>query len=120
MQFLPDEDFVHLVHCSALIAAVSMTTVSAQWNKGDGGVIWQMNCRYVGDYIALKSSSSEQCGGVCIAQSGCTHFTHGPSPQGDGHCYMYSTTHPTEKQTILGQTDGFVVSFPVVLLVLVK
>nr|CAH0105166.1 unnamed protein product [Daphnia galeata] len=70
-----------------LIAVVSMRTVSSdEWNVGDGGLSrWQSDCRYVGDYITLKSSSPDQCGGVCIAQSGCTHFTHG-----DGHCYMYN------------------------------
>ena len=68
-----------------LIAAVSMTTVSAQWNVGDGGLSrWHSNCRYVGDHIGLKPSNDGQCGGICILYPGCTHFTHG-----DGTCYMY-------------------------------
>ncbi|EFX77087.1 hypothetical protein DAPPUDRAFT_321660 [Daphnia pulex] len=91
-----------------LIAAVSMTTVSAQWNDGDGGVKWQMNCRYVGDYFALKPSGPEQCGGLCLDQSGCTHFTHGPSPQGEGHCYMYNA--PNGKANDIG-ANGWVCGF---------
>ena len=74
-----------ILSVALLIAAVSMTTVLA-WNVGDNGLSrWQSNCRYVGDYITLKPSNDRQCGGVCIAQSGCTHFT-----QGDGTCYMYN------------------------------
>ncbi len=81
-----------------LIAAVLMTIVSSdQWNFGEHGLThWRSNCRYVGDYITLKPSSPEQCGGVCIAQFGCTHFTNGPSPEGDRHCYMYNAPNGKE------------------------
>ncbi len=88
-----------------LIAAVSMRTVSAQWNEGAGGVQWQSNCRYVGDYIAKKPSSAEQCGVVCIAQSGCTHFTHS---QGERNCYMYNA--PNGKANDIG-THGWICGY---------
>jgi hypothetical protein len=53
---------------------------------GDGGLSrWKSNCRLDGKFMTTKSSSPEQCGGVCIAQSGCTHFSHG-----HGTCFMYN------------------------------
>jgi hypothetical protein len=89
-----------------LIAAVSMTTVSGwtQLNVGDGGLSrWKSNCRLDGKFMTTKSSSPEQCGGVCIAQSGCTHFTHG-----DGTCFMYNAPngkaidHPVSSGWVCG------------------
>ncbi len=63
-----------------VISAMAMTTVSAHdWKVGDNGISRRdNNCRYVGDYIGLhKPSISEQCGGFCLNNSECTHFTYG-------------------------------------------
>lgn len=88
-----------------LIAALSMTTVSAQWNVGDNGLSrWQMNCRYVGDFFGSKPSSSDQCGGICIAHSGCTHFTHGAEK-----CHMYNA--PNGKKVDYPDAPGWVCGY---------
>ena len=61
-----------------LIAAVSMTTVSARhWQVGDGGLTrWDLNCDFNGRDIRCVPAAGEQCGGVCISNPSCTHFTH--------------------------------------------
>nr|CAH0105163.1 unnamed protein product [Daphnia galeata] len=88
-----------------LIAAVSMTTVSA-WNAGDGGLsLWDNNCHFGTNFFTSKSSSAEQCGGVCIAQSGCTHFT-----QGNGVCYMWNAPNGRDVNHGNGWMCGYIPS----------
>jgi hypothetical protein len=52
--------------------------VSARdWKFGDGGLVrWDFNCDFNGHDIKFEPSKSENCGGICIANRACTHFTH--------------------------------------------
>lgn len=68
-----------------LVLVLCTSTVFAKnWRiGGNGRVFWDQNCDFYGHDIGSKPSRSEQCGGVCIANNACTHFTHF-----NGVCYM--------------------------------
>jgi hypothetical protein len=88
-----------------LIAAVSMTTVSARaWQVGDNGLSrWDRNCDFNGRDIGTSPASGEQCGGVCIANPRCTHYTHS-----GGTCYMKRITGFLHEQSHSGAVCGFI------------
>jgi hypothetical protein len=74
------------------------------WKVGDNGLArWDHDCRYVGNFISQRSSPSGQCGGLCIANFRCTHFSHG-----DGACFMYSTPKGKKESRETGWTCGFI------------
>jgi hypothetical protein len=88
-----------------LMAAVSMTTVSARfWKIGDNGLVrWDNNCHFVGNVIGSMPSLGEQCGGICIANPLCTHFTHA-----DGVCYTKRNTGDWREIDQAFNTCGFI------------
>jgi hypothetical protein len=88
-----------------LMAAVSLTTVSARfWQVGDNGLSrWDYNCHFVGNVIGAKPSLGEQCGGICIANSQCTHFTHA-----GGYCYLKRYTGNWREVGETANTCGFI------------
>jgi len=52
--------------------------------EGDGGLThWDNNCYWTGGDINSKKSLPDQCGGICIATSGCTRFNWR-----SGTCYV--------------------------------
>lgn len=80
-----------------LMAALSMTTESARkWNVGDNGLVrWDLDCKFEGlDEIAQKTIPGDHCGRFCMANDGCTHFTHK-----GGICHL-------KKSTIHWQEEG--------------
>jgi hypothetical protein len=72
-----------------LLLAVCLMTPALAWFSGDGGlVMWDNNCGWMGSAFATKPSLDIQCGGVCIATSGCRKFDwYG------GVCYLYDAAH---------------------------
>ena len=82
-----------------------MTIVSSQnWQIGDNGdVHWDSNCRYVGDAFDSETMSSDKCGGFCLSNLECTHFSHG-----DGVCTRYNA--PNGKQENVG-TAGWMCGY---------
>lgn len=69
-----------------------------QYNYGDNGqTIWMWNCDWINNDIAQKPSSADQCGGVCIANPNCNHFTWT-----NGICYMKRAKLPTENRRVNG------------------
>nr|CAH0105164.1 unnamed protein product [Daphnia galeata] len=89
-----------------LIAAVSsMTTVSARdWKVGDNGLSrWDSNCDFNGRDISCSPASGDQCGGVCIANPSCTHFTHS-----GGTCCIKRFTGSWLEQFSSGAVCGFI------------
>ena len=90
-----------------LIAAVSMTTVSARaWQVGDNGLSrWDFNCDFNGRDIRCVPAAGDQCGGVCIANPSCTHFTY----SGGTCCIKRSADLGTNNSA----RELFAVSFPV-------
>ena len=100
-----------------LISVVSMTSVSARdWKEGDNGQVrWDSYCRYVGDYFSYKHSSD-------IA-----NMDKSASPTIDArtlHMGMEPVTCiPVDMERgseITGHLGGFVVTFPLVPLFLIK
>ena len=87
------------------IAAVSMTSVSARaWKFGDGGLVrWDNDCDFNGYDISRQSSSGERCGGMCIENSRCTHFTYV-----GGTCYLKRNVRGFFEVCKGGHTCGFI------------
>ncbi len=88
-----------------LIVAVSMTTVSARdWKFGDGGLArWDFNCDFNGHDIKCMRSRGEQCGGICIANRACTHFTYN-----DGTCCIKKNNRGFVEMHSSGAVCGFI------------
>jgi hypothetical protein len=67
-----------------LLLVVGLMTPTLAWFSGDGGlVMWDNNCGWRGYAFATKPSLAEQCGGICIATSGCRKFDWK-----DGICHL--------------------------------
>ena len=88
-----------------LIAAVSMTTVSARaWQVGDNGLSrWDFNCDFNGRDIRCVPAAGDQCGGVCIANPSCTHFTYS-----GGTCCIKRSRGSWHEQFSSGAICGFI------------
>uniref|UniRef100_A0A0P5KGU7 Uncharacterized protein n=2 Tax=Daphnia magna TaxID=35525 RepID=A0A0P5KGU7_9CRUS len=87
---------VSLKACFALLFAVmSIITdpVGAQWNTGDGGVKWQLDCDFNGYDIGNREIAGDQCGRLCINTPGCNHFSHF-----QGVCYLKNAPIGTSRQ----------------------
>ena len=86
-----------------VVSAVSLTCVSAKWKIGsDGLVLWDFNCDFYGHDIDTKPSTGEQCGGVCIANPDCTHFTHH-----SGTCYLKKNTEEDGDNESIEKHDNY-------------
>jgi hypothetical protein len=71
---------------------------------GGGDVKWNLNCDYPGHNIGRIESTGEECGGICIANLQCTHFSR---PE-DGFCYMKKALLTTSHTVTHGGMCGFV------------
>ena len=59
-----------------LLLILSLLTFSCGWKPGDNGLVnYDNNCNFQGNDIASVYGIPENCGGVCLANSQCTHFT---------------------------------------------
>ncbi len=78
------------------------------WQDGDGGKVkWARGCDFFGNDIRHVKSRSEDCGGLCIADSKCTHFTWG----WEGNCYLKTAKNPvasavTHFQAVCGRVNA--------------
>ena len=89
----------------ALLLAMVVLVSARDWQIGDTGLVrWDYNCDFYGYDIGSTSSTGEQCGGMCIANPRCTHFTWNPA----GICYMKNVDR-LEEIYIAGAVCGFVV-----------
>ncbi|KAK4012711.1 Uncharacterized protein APZ42_013935 [Daphnia magna] len=91
-----------------LVTTVLMSNVSARnWREGDGGLVrWDFDCNFNRHDIQFMPSLPEQCGGVCIANRRCTHFTHS-----GGTCALKRNTGSSFREDSLsGHTCGFVLN----------
>ena len=69
------------------------STSARNWQIGDNGLVrWDSNCDFSGNDIGQQPSRPEQCGGICIANPSCTHFTWGAGEL----CYMKQAWSLTE------------------------
>ena len=72
-----------------LLVVVALVAIPINaWNEGDGGLVrWDNGCYWIDDgsnQLATKPSLAEQCGGVCIATTGCRKFSWH-----DGTCFLH-------------------------------
>lgn len=81
-----------------------ITDVGKEFNDGGGDVKWLVNCDFPGYDIGRLRSAGEECGGICIANLQCTHFSH----TNDGYCYMKKAPLRTPHTVINGVMCGFV------------
>ncbi|KAI9350520.1 glycoside hydrolase superfamily [Zopfochytrium polystomum] len=57
------------------------------WNSGSNSkATWAFDCDWTGGDIASAPSTGENCGNLCLARDGCTHFTW--TSQNGGICWM--------------------------------
>ena len=89
-----------------VLLLVTVACVSARnWQFGDNGLTrWDSDCDFTWYDIGEKPSLAEQCGGVCIANPRCTHFTWVP---GRG-CIMKNVDRLTERHQA-GSVCGWIV-----------
>ena len=89
----------------ALLLAMVVLVSSRDWQIGDTGLVrWDYNCDFSGYDIGPRTSTSEKCGGECIANPQCTHFTW----TGPNTCHL-KKAHPGTEITNPGAVCGFVV-----------
>lgn len=86
-----------IVTVITLVVTVITIGVSARsWRDGDNRLVcWDEQCDFYGHDIGSKPSIGEQCGGVCIANPRCTHFTYS-----HGTCYMKSIPNGMVEQEV--------------------
>ena len=81
---------------------------SNQWLDSDGGrTKFAHNCEFAQGSISdigNKRSNGQQCSGICLANSRCTHFTHTANV-----CYMKRATSSINARVSQGSTCGWVV-----------
>ena len=82
---------------------------SNQWLDSDGGrTKFAHNCEFLNGNgvteIGNKRSNGQQCSGICLANSRCTHFVHKANV-----CYMKRNANSMTAVTSQGATCGWVV-----------
>ena len=76
---------------TALICLVVSAVSAHDWQSGNNGqVMWASGCDFLGNDISNQPSSGEDCGGICLSNPSCTHFSWG-----NGVCYLKKANHPT-------------------------
>ena len=66
---------------------VPLSSTGINWQTGAGGVQWAQACDFSNHDMGSAAVSSDQCGGACIAKTGCTHFAWTSNPNS---CWMKS------------------------------
>ena len=87
-----------------VVISINLNFVNAfDWQSGTNGQVrWAHNCDFQGNDIASQGSSGEDCGGLCVSNQQCTHFTHW-----NGVCYIKRAYYPTAVD-LNGGTCGWV------------
>ncbi len=92
-----------------LVALLLVVVVSARdWKVGDNGLSrWDSGCFFhanSNEVIGSQPASAEQCGGVCIANPRCNHFSFK-----SGNCFMIRSG-PRKDSDFPGGVCGFIPS----------
>ena len=67
-----------------MLLVVSSATEAFDWQDGNNGKMkWARDCDFKGNDISSPRSRVEDCGGLCVSNQQCTHFTHW-----NGVCYI--------------------------------
>ena len=97
-----------LVLLTMLLALSSFLTESAAFNfqnGNNGQLMWALDCDYYGGDIGNQAVSGDQCGGLCIANSNCDHFTWA-----NGVCYMKRVGNNPSPVYLGGAVCGYIVN----------
>ena len=73
------------------------------FNDGESGVKWQLNCDFHDMDIGNEASEPEECGNLCIANENCNIFSHH-----HGYCYLKFAQGTVKKSQAEGGVCGFV------------
>ena len=87
------------------IESLYQLLVGDDWNTGNDGVKWLLNCDFYGHDIGNIVSTGEQCGGLCLANPQCNHFRNH-----EGTCYLKKAPLSTPRTPIDGGVCGFIPS----------
>ena len=88
----------------AVLLLIGASSDAFNWQSGDNGQVqWSSDCDFKGNDIGQKSGSGNQCGGFCLGNSQCTHFTYF-----NGVCYLKRFTSPATASNLGGAVCGWV------------
>ena len=90
-----------------LSLALLSTVLAVNWQDGNNGKVkWAMDCDFYGSDIGNQGGTGDLCGGFCLANSQCTHFTWS-----NNVCYMKRISNPNVQPTYLkSAVCGYVVN----------
>ncbi len=75
------------------------------WQDGENGQIkWAKDCDFFGYGFHQVKSKDKDCGGLCLANSRCTHFTW----DWEGNCHLKSAPNSTTVYPFKGAVCGYV------------
>ncbi|KAG6614055.1 SCP-like extracellular protein [Phytophthora cinnamomi] len=75
-----------LLHALLLVAA-ALGSAHAWLRGNDGRAQWDYECHFEGlELVSLEAEPSSRCADLCLAQTGCSHWTW--TPESDGTCQL--------------------------------
>lgn len=87
-----------------LFLALTVATVqSFDWHD-EGTLYWADNCDWPGNDMSNVQVPGEQCGGVCLSTSGCTHFTW--TSWNGGTCFLKQGPCSLDQAVYYGDTSS--------------
>lgn len=96
-------------HHSLVVLAIQFSLLlvlasAFEWRDGDNGqVTWSNDCEFNGNNIDRPTLQDTQCGGACVSNNRCTHFTWI-----SGTCYLKHFDTPGEASGLPGAVCGWV------------
>ena len=89
---------------SPILFLLTISTNAFDWQPGNNGQVkWSLNCDFYGNDIGSESSRGEDCGGICINNPQCTHFTYS-----NGVCYLKNNPNSPTAVDSNGAVCGWV------------
>jgi len=90
---------------AAICGYVTRHNSSFTWLDGENGQIkWAKGCDFFGFDFHQEKSKDEECGGICLANPKCTHFTWARN----GNCNLKKAPNSTDVYTYKGALCGYV------------
>ena len=87
-----------------MLLAIVGVSQAFNWQSGNGGQVqWSLDCDFNGSDIGKQQTSSADCGGLCIANTQCTHFT-----AVNGVCYLKHFSVSATASSLTGGVCGWV------------
>ena len=90
----------------AICGWVNNRSVYKFQSGNNGQVMWALGCDFYGNDIGNQAGPGSDCGGVCLANAQCTHFSWS-----NNVCYLKHATNPSAANSnINGAVCGWVTS----------